>query len=696
MRNKLQSLQSNLNQGLIARESTIKLALLTLLAGENILLVGPPGTGKSYIARRMADSLAGDEQGNDYFEYLLTKFSTPEEIFGPLSISELKQDRFKRNTAGYLPTVKTAFLDEIFKSSSSILNSLLTILNERVYHNGAEVQPVPLRALIAASNELPTEQSELSALYDRFLVRVFVDYVPEQSRQHFFSPFESFHMQPELCITDVELAQIAKAAAQVEIPEEISQAIQQIWIKHKEAFKEDRRESLSDRRLVKVIQLLRVSAVTNGRTKMNLSDVMLLKDCLWSHQDNAEQILDIINQELQEIALTINKKNKVDNKGKSAKKDFNAKTENIIKGFLGSGAEEDPFLIQTVQDLFYLADPKVGQGAYFFKQLEDIDISEVEEWPEIDFTGTYDGSFFKIQQGYREKNLFKNIKNSKFINLNLENISLSLNLSDSTIERCCTNVFLSRNCVDVKIKYCEARTFTDSGLRCEIFYSKSLSHLIGIVLDDSNVFSCFSGNSICNSYNPLGKYSNHSGIIDSVISNCLISLEITDSKNKIRGGVANSLFNSKLINCYVYGEISGQAATLFSGMVYNAENSKVLNCALGELLLSNRYIARSLTSHEGESNHFENNISIDINKNNFFNKSDVVRESNITYLSYALFNQRYFESELKWDFDNVWFWNDKSKNPTLRHTGASSMAVEIDNKNIESILSESLKYNIWL
>lgn len=304
MRKKLKLLLSNLNQGLIAREQTVKLALLTLLAGENILLVGPPGTGKSYIARRMADSLAGDDQqAEDYFEYLLTKFSTPEEIFGPLSISELKQDRFKRNTAGYLPTVKTAFLDEIFKSSSSILNSLLTILNERVYHNGAEVQPVPLRALIAASNELPTEQTELSALYDRFLVRVFVDYVPEHQREHFFRPFEAFELQPGLRITDAELAQIATAAAQVEIPTEVAQAIQQIWIKHKEAFKEDRRESLSDRRLVKVIQLLRVSAVTNGRTKMDLSDVLLLKDCLWNHQDNAEQVIGIIQTELNAIAM---------------------------------------------------------------------------------------------------------------------------------------------------------------------------------------------------------------------------------------------------------------------------------------------------------------------------------------------------------------------------------------------------------
>lgn len=194
-------------------------------------------------------------------------------------------------------------MDEIFKASSSILNALLTILNERLYHNGAELQHVPMQALIAASNELPTGQDELSALYDRFLVRVFVDYVQLDNLPQLFAktpeltPFTPFSVE--------ELAAIDSAADEVIIPTQIVEAVQQIWQKHREMFKEDNREQLSDRRLKKIIKLLSVSAVTNGRAEVNFSDVLLLKDCLWNHYDNALKVREMIKGVLQGFSYEV-------------------------------------------------------------------------------------------------------------------------------------------------------------------------------------------------------------------------------------------------------------------------------------------------------------------------------------------------------------------------------------------------------
>lgn len=167
---KIKRIQSQLTQGLIEREQTIKLTLLAALAGEHILLIGPPGTGKSLVSRRLHLVF----QDTPYFERLLTKFSVPEELFGPLSIQALEQDQYTRLTKGYLPQASIAFLDEIFKANSAILNALLTLLNEREFDNGILREKAPLISVIGASNELP-EEANLSALYDRFLFRQYVE-----------------------------------------------------------------------------------------------------------------------------------------------------------------------------------------------------------------------------------------------------------------------------------------------------------------------------------------------------------------------------------------------------------------------------------------------------------------------------------------------------------------------------------------
>src|SRR5690606_19428219 len=148
---KLRALRDTLLGGLVERDDAVRLGLLAALAGEHLLLLGPPGTAKSMIARRL--HLAFD--GSTYFERLLTRFTVPEELFGPLSIKGLEEDRYERLTEAYLPKASIAFLDEIFKANSAILNALLTLLNEREFDNGVKREATPLIAVIGASNELP-------------------------------------------------------------------------------------------------------------------------------------------------------------------------------------------------------------------------------------------------------------------------------------------------------------------------------------------------------------------------------------------------------------------------------------------------------------------------------------------------------------------------------------------------------------
>src|ERR1700730_14174136 len=171
MNQPFQQLRSELATRFPERKNVIDGALCSILAGEHVLLLGPPGTAKSALARAIAQAFSGI-----YFERLLTKFSTPEELFGPVSLKALENDKFARVVQGKLPAAEFAFVDEIFKATSAILNSLLALVNERVFHNdGAPIQ-CPLVTLFGASNELP-EGKELEALFDRFLLRFDVGYL---------------------------------------------------------------------------------------------------------------------------------------------------------------------------------------------------------------------------------------------------------------------------------------------------------------------------------------------------------------------------------------------------------------------------------------------------------------------------------------------------------------------------------------
>src|SRR6187431_914159 len=169
---KLRKIREELQQMFLERAELIDGALAALLSAQHVMIVGPPGTAKSMLA----DELCRRIEGASYFQWLLTKFTTPEELFGAVSLKALEADDYRRVTSHKLPEAHIAFLDEVFKASSSILNAILTLINERLFHNGKEITRVPLLTLFGASNELP-EEEELTALYDRFLVRFVVGYI---------------------------------------------------------------------------------------------------------------------------------------------------------------------------------------------------------------------------------------------------------------------------------------------------------------------------------------------------------------------------------------------------------------------------------------------------------------------------------------------------------------------------------------
>src|SRR5213080_1237398 len=168
LRKRLNRFRTSLGRFFVHKQELIDLMLVAAVAQEPLLLVGPPGTAKSDLVLKFKDALGLADE--DYFEYMLTRFTEPSEIIGPIDINQLRDGRYVRREQGKLPTARLAFLDEIFKSNSAILNILLTIINEKKFYQDGVPQPVRLRVLFAATNEVP-EQGELAALKDRFVLK---------------------------------------------------------------------------------------------------------------------------------------------------------------------------------------------------------------------------------------------------------------------------------------------------------------------------------------------------------------------------------------------------------------------------------------------------------------------------------------------------------------------------------------------
>jgi MoxR-like ATPase len=278
---KLRALRDTLSAGLVERDEPVRLALLAALAGEHLLLLGPPGTAKSLIARRL--QLAFSD--STYFERLLTRFTVPEELFGPLSIKGLEQDRYERLIKAYLPAASIAFLDEIFKANSAILNALLTLLNEREFDNGTQRVSTPLIAVVGASNELP-EAGELDALFDRFLLRLHVGPVTADAFPELLGlrGNDSPTVSDTLKLTMAELKTVQELAED-ETPADVIALLCDLrdWCAAEGI-------QVSDRRWRKVAKLLRVAALTNGRDRVSVWDGWLLQHCIWNRPEDRAKV----------------------------------------------------------------------------------------------------------------------------------------------------------------------------------------------------------------------------------------------------------------------------------------------------------------------------------------------------------------------------------------------------------------------
>ncbi|MBI4516990.1 MAG: AAA family ATPase [Deltaproteobacteria bacterium] len=276
--------REELAQLFLERGDLIDGALSALLAGQHVLIIGPPGTAKSMLA----DELCRRLDGAQYFQWLLTKFTTPEELFGAVSLAALENDDYRRVTTHKLPEAHIAFLDEVFKANSSILNALLTLMNERRFHNGRAVAEVPLITLFGASNELP-EEDELQALYDRFLVRFVVGYIEEDFR--FLKMLQAKPAEARAMLSLDDLRALQAARREVVIPAHIYRSLADIrrQLARKQVI-------ASDRRYRQSLSLLQGRALLCGRTAVVEEDLFVLDHVLWREPAQRNEVHATIHQ----------------------------------------------------------------------------------------------------------------------------------------------------------------------------------------------------------------------------------------------------------------------------------------------------------------------------------------------------------------------------------------------------------------
>lgn len=393
MLERFKQLLGEMNRGIYEKETEISLSLLAALAGESIILLGPPGVAKSMVARQLKTAFR-DAQS---FEYLMSRFSTPDEIFGPVSIQKLKtSDTYERAMEGYLPTADVVFLDEIWKAGPAIQNTLLTVINEKIFRNGNREMHLPLKLLVAASNELPAKGEGLEALWDRFVIRI--ESRPIKLEKNFRAMLLESHADfsgstgilghadfadnadfSDLKITSEEYAEWAEKICKIGVKEEVLDAISAIRkslraVNVDEAA-ERRNIYVSDRRWKNIVRLLRTSAFMQDREEVDICDLLPIYHCLWQEPEERDAIRNIVIRALfspfadklveMKNALAEDIKYHRVRRNPEDGRDYEGEIENLSDGL--TSLEK-----QLGENLFASADDKAEISAYlrdFYKEL---------------------------------------------------------------------------------------------------------------------------------------------------------------------------------------------------------------------------------------------------------------------------------------------------------------------------------------
>lgn len=269
----------------VGKDEIVDLLGISLVAGENLFILGPPGTAKSALVHQLAARLEGRT-----FDYLLTRFTEPSELFGPFDIRKLREGELQTNTEGMLPEASLVFLDELLNANSAILNSLLVALNERIFRRGKETRPLAALMFVGASNHLP-EDDALHALFDRFLLRVHCDNVPDERLPDVlragWNLFASTTSRASLHFDHLRAAQ--PALTRVALDPVLASFAQLIGrIRHAGI-------PVSDRRAVKLQRVVAASALLSGRSEARLSDLWVVRH-IWDTEDQREVLASLVGQ----------------------------------------------------------------------------------------------------------------------------------------------------------------------------------------------------------------------------------------------------------------------------------------------------------------------------------------------------------------------------------------------------------------